>query len=91
MPDVFEKFYNELGTTADEQLTLQRLDPSYRIYFENETLDIGDHDATVELFERIEPGAGAKLKEYLKIAEYKYDVAINEFLYKEYKSGGTLH
>lgn len=86
MPDVFEKFYNELGTTADEQLTLQRLDPSYRIYFENETLDIGDHDATVELFERIEPGAGAKLKEYLKIAEYKYDVAINEFLYKEYKS-----
>ena len=86
MPDVFEKFYNELGTTASEQLTLQRLDPSYRIYFENETLDIGDHDATVELFESVEPGAGAKLKEYLKIAEYKYDVAINEFLYKEYKS-----
>ena len=34
MPDVFDHFFRLLGTTADEQLDLVRLDPAYRVFFE---------------------------------------------------------
>ena len=37
-------------------------------------------------FEAIEPGAGKQLREFLKIAAYKYEVGINKFVHKPSKS-----
>lgn len=34
MPDVFERFFGLLGTSAAAELDLRRLDPAYRVYFE---------------------------------------------------------
>ena len=34
MPEVFEHFFSLLGTTADAELDLTVLDPSYRVFFE---------------------------------------------------------
>ena len=39
-------------------------------------------DEIYELFEKHEPGSSNKLKEFLKDAEYKYNVGMNEFVYK---------
>ena len=67
MPEVFDHFYKLLGTSADEQLSLVTLDPGYRVYFEgeNEPVDISaSRDENIEIFEAIEPGAGAKLDAY---------------------------
>ena len=36
MPEVFDHFFRLLGTTADEQLELTKLDPGYRVVFEPE-------------------------------------------------------
>lgn len=86
MPDVFETFFGLLGADSAALFNLVRLDPSYRISFgPDDNLDImADLEANVALFERLEPGAGARLRDYLATAEHEYDIAVNEFLYRNY-------
>lgn len=89
MPEVFDHFYALLGTSAAEALDLTRLDPGYRVFFEDhaQTLDIrADRDANVAMFESVEPGAGQRLEEYLASAEDAYDVALRRFLYSNFDS-----
>lgn len=84
MPEVFDHFYKLLGTSAAEQLELVTLDPGYRVYFEAEAepLDIAaDVEENVALFDRIEPGAGPRLRKYLDSARRTYDLAKLRFLY----------
>lgn len=33
MPDVFERFYEQVGENIHDHLTLTKLSPSYRIFF----------------------------------------------------------
>ena len=84
MPDVFEKFYNEFGHTSSDFYNLKRLDPSYKVFWEDNSSDDipASIDEIYELFEKHEPGSSNKLKEFLKDAEYKYNVGMNEFVYK---------
>ncbi|QPH41842.1 phytoene desaturase [Pedobacter endophyticus] len=84
MPDVFENFYNLFGKTASNFYQLERLSPSYRIYFgKDDTLDIpatlGD---LYQLFEVLEPGSSKNLDTFLAQAKYKYDVGMNEYVFK---------
>ena len=93
MPDVFDHFFRLLGTTADEQLDLVRLDPAYRVFFEDTPapLDIrSGRGAVTALFDRIEPGAGARLDAYLRSGHDTYDLAVRRFLYTTYESLLTL-
>lgn len=84
MPDVFEKFYNDFGKTTADFYNLIRLDPSYRVFSKNgEAVDIPANMQELELlFEKYEPGSGVKLKQFLKEAAYKYEVGINDLVYK---------
>lgn len=36
MPEVFEKFYNLMGEKVEDSLNLIKLEPSYRVFFEND-------------------------------------------------------
>ncbi len=89
MPDVFEHFFRLLGTTSAEQLDLVRLDPAYRVFFEDDDRpvdlrsDLADASA---VFETIEPGAGRRLEAYLASAREAYDLALKRFLYTSYES-----
>ncbi|GAB3602245.1 phytoene desaturase family protein [Microbacterium aureliae] len=97
MPEVFDHFFRLLGTTAEAELDLVPLDPAYRVYgqpgaHENPgAIDIrsGRREA-VELFEGIEPGAGAKLDAYLDSAADAYDLAVTRFLYDTYETTAGL-
>ena len=40
MPDIFERYFNAFGKNVSDYYALKRLDPSYRVYFENEGWDI---------------------------------------------------
>lgn len=84
MPDVFEKFFALFGKTPDDFYKLQRLDPSYRFYFgKNEIVDVpATFSELVDIFEKEEPGAGKALVQFLKEAEYKYQVSMSKFVYK---------
>ncbi len=88
MPDVFEKFFSRFGIKPGVDFKLMELDPSYRIYYDGRAqYDISKNpQKNLELFESLEPGAGDKLKEYLADSRYKYNTAIAEFLYREYKN-----
>lgn len=84
MPEVFENFYNQFGHTASDFYALERLDPGYRVFFtETDTVDIpASIDELYDLFESLEKGSAVKLKKFLKEAKYKYEVGMNEFVWK---------
>lgn len=88
MPDVFERFFSKFGRVPGDFYSLTRLDPSYRIFYgADDWVDVSaDFERNVELFEAIEPGAGGRLREYVKVAAYQYEAAVGEFLYKDYRS-----
>lgn len=84
MPDVFERFFQRFDKSTSDYFDLVKLDPGFRIYFgRNEFMDVPDGlEAQMELFESLEPGSGAKLRKFLKESELKYDIGINDLVYK---------
>lgn len=93
MPEVIDHYFRLLGTSADEQLDLVKLDPGYRLLSEgfSEPVDVpAERRRVVELFEGLESGAGAKLEEYLDSAADTYTMATRRFLYSTFESFATL-
>ncbi len=87
MPDVFESYFDSFGKKVSEYYELARLDPSYRVYWENSHVDIpADYEKLRTLFESIETGAAEKLDAFLKEAAYKYEVGINKLVRKPGRS-----
>lgn len=87
MPDVFERFFEHFQKTPSDYYELQRLDPSYRVRFEEESIDLPASMAEMEaLFEEIEPGSSLELRKFLKQAAFKYEVGINDLVYKPSRS-----
>ncbi|HEY0679347.1 MAG TPA: phytoene desaturase family protein [Chitinophagaceae bacterium] len=83
MPDVFERYFAQFGKKVSDYYSLQRLDPSYRVYWNDSETDIpADYNQLKQLFESIEPDAGRQLDIFLKEAAYKYAVGINKLVYK---------
>lgn len=89
MPDVFQHFFEILGEDVNDHLNLQKLGPSYRIFYKDtfRKVDIySDLKRDIPTIEQIEPGAGRALERYLDQAAYQYDVAKDRFMYKNYDS-----
>jgi phytoene desaturase len=84
MPDVFEKYFNLFGKTTSDFYALQRLSPSYRIFYSrDEVWDIpSEENALINFFEQIEKGSGDQLRKFLEEGKYKYDIGINDLVYK---------
>lgn len=92
MPEVFERYFDYFGKKPSDYYQLKRLDPQYRMYFgQDEVIDISsDLQKNVELFERLEPGAGKKFLEFLEMSQKLYDTSLNHFIYRSYDSLKTL-
>lgn len=88
MPDVFERFFNKFGKSHSDYYDLERLDPSYRVYFgQDDFVDLpASKQGLIDLFESIEPGSGKYLEKFLKEAKHKYEVGINDLVLKPGKS-----
>lgn len=83
MPDVFERYFEQFGKKLNDYYQLYRLDPSYRIYWDDEPMDIpASYEALQNLFDKVEPGSSKKLDKFLKEAAYKYEVGINKLVHK---------
>lgn len=85
MPDVFEHFFALLGERVSDHLELTRLDPSYRITFRGRDLTVdmtSDLERDAATFEGLEPGSGAALRDYVARAEAQYQIAIDNFMYR---------
>ena len=84
MPDVFERFYNQFGYKASDFYELKRLDPSYRVYWPDHSFtDVPANMTEMEAwFESLEPGSSIKLREFLNDAKYKYEVGMQDLVFK---------
>jgi phytoene desaturase len=83
MPDVFERFFKQFDKKTSDYYQLERLDPSYRVYWEDNFSDIpASYEQLKNLFESIEPGSGKSLDKYLHEAAYKYKTGVGKLVYK---------
>lgn len=89
MPEVFDHFFDLMGTSTAEQLDLRDLDPAYRVFSEPHadgtqpepvTIPRGA-DQVLETFERLEPGSAQTLAKYLDSARHTTQMAQDYFLY----------
>ena len=88
MPDVFEKYFALFGKKTSDYYKLIRLDPSYSVVWnKNEKTDLpADLNQLINLFDSLDKGSGERLKQFLKEAEYKYEVGVNKLVYKPGRS-----
>lgn len=84
MPDVYEKYFKRFGKRVADYYDLQRIDPSYRVFFGEENLvDVpSDISALHKLFESMEPGSSAQLTKFLEEGAFKYATGMNDLVYK---------
>jgi phytoene desaturase len=83
MPDVFERFFATFNKKPSDYYELVRLDPSYQVFWEAGAENIPASMPKLEaLFERYEPGAGLRLRRFLKEAGSKYETAMRDLVYK---------
>jgi phytoene desaturase len=83
MPDVFERYFNQFGKSVTDYYQLHRLNPSYRIYFPNDLLDVpAAYNELKNEFEKIEPGSSTQLDLFMNEAAYKYKVGIHKLVFK---------
>jgi phytoene desaturase len=84
MPEVFEKYFNLFGKSTSDYYELIRLNPSYKVFYgKDDAIELpGDLNELYNLFDKIEAGSGLKLKAFLEEAKYKYEVGINNLVYK---------
>lgn len=88
MPEVFENFFKKFGKKSTDFYKLKKLDPAYRVFYEKEGIvDVpAEKKEVLKLFEKMEKGSAKKLEKYLANAKFKYDTAMQRFLYKDYKN-----
>jgi phytoene desaturase len=81
---VFERYFAAFGKKPSDYYTLERLSPSYRIYYSKD--DVLDIPASIEglcnMFDQLEPGSSKNLLRFLEEGKYKYNIGINELVYK---------
>ncbi len=88
MPDVFDRYFAAFGYQTSDFYELIRLDPSYTVIFDQQTFMNmpADMQALYHLFESLEQGSSRMLEKFLAQAAYKYEVGINNLVYKPSRS-----
>ena len=82
MPDVFDRFFSDFGKKTSDYYQIDKLDPAYQIFFEDEIMTIGDSmEKICTEFERIEKGSGTRLRKFIGKAQENYVIAVNKILY----------
>ncbi len=89
MPRLYEAEFRALGTCMHEMLDLQRVDPTYRLVFDDGsqlalTSDMDDLKAQLE---RIEPGSFQGLLRYLEEGQRHYELGIEKLVYPDFRKG----
>jgi len=92
MPELIDRMFTELGEKREDYYALYRLDPSYRVFWQNvEKTDVpAKMQELKELFDTFEEKGGEKLQKFLHDASVKYKVAVDEFLENPGLSIGEL-
>jgi phytoene desaturase len=84
MPELIDGLFTELGEKRSDYFELKRLDPSYQVFWEDQsnTMVPSSIEELKELFESFEENGAKKLEAFLQDAETKYKIAVSTFLEK---------
>jgi phytoene desaturase len=76
MPDVFDRYFNCFDKQVKQYYDLVRLDPSYKVFYSDQQIDIpANYEALKLLFESIEPGSGIQLDLFLNdLIQVRYNI-----------------
>jgi phytoene desaturase len=98
MPEVFSQYFAKFGAQVQDLYKLVRLDPSYQVVFgpgDSWQLPAG-LEPMKAFFEQHEAGAGDALQRFMDEARIKYELGMNELVYRpslswlEYAHPGLL-
>lgn len=86
MPDVFKQYFNLFNRNVAKELSLLRLKPAYKVFYESrQPITVTSYLTNdAKTFEAIEPGAGKALERYVAASEEAYQMAIKHFLYTNF-------
>jgi len=78
MKETFDETYQAVGENLDERVPFIQLDPNYRIYFHDKThIDLyASMPRIAAELERVEPGAGERLFQFLGQNALKYQLGM---------------
>jgi phytoene desaturase len=87
MPHLYSSEFESLGISPEETLNLQRVDPTYHLYFEDGkrmmlTSDLLQLGEQVEAFEN---GASTRLLEYIAEGGQLYDLSLNRLVLQHFR------
>ncbi len=87
MGPVFDRYFSLFNKQREDYWQLQKLRTHYKVFFgDSEQVEITeDFKRTQEIFEGFEKGGGERLKRYVDLSQYKYETAIKDFLYRDYR------
>lgn len=92
MRDIIEGAFREVGRDPDDYVTIERLDPAYRVFYPDGSgleAKVDRAEFHTEL-ERIEPGAGARFDDFARIGEKLYRGARKHFVERNFASLGDM-
>lgn len=86
MLEAFDRYFAEFKKKTSDFYETIRLDPSYRVFFgKDDFVDIhADIADNYPLFDKLEPDGAHKLKRYLEKSKHQYNLALNNFIYRDY-------
>jgi len=81
---LIDKIFEELGEKREDYLDLIRLDPGYKVFWNDNTATSipADMNQLYQVFDELEPNGGKKLEAFLADAQVKYKVGTEKFLEK---------
>ena len=86
MPDEIDDWFAGLGYDRKQFYDIQRLDPAYKVIYDGESIEVpGSVNAVIELFEKIEHGAGTRLKFFLSEVSREYRYLMQNIIYKNFR------
>jgi phytoene desaturase len=87
MPDVYEAEFGALGSSVHERLDLRRVDPTYRLVFDDGTqlMLTADRASMREQLEAIEPGSFDGMIRYLRQAGRNYDLVVETLVNRAFR------
>jgi phytoene desaturase len=88
MPEVFAETYAALGERMEDHLDLRRIDPTYRIHFDDGTqlALTANINAMQSQLEAIEPGSFGGLLRYLAEGHQHYHLSLERFVGRNFYS-----
>jgi len=92
MPDVLERLFSDVGRKLSDYLDLRRMSPNYRLHFrDGSDFDFfSNQEQTIEVLEKIEPGAGAAFVRFLADAGFCYRTARENFVERNFLKPGDF-